>query len=515
MKNSQLAVFWSLLFLISASTATAQTYTTATDTSNIMILLDASGSMNEMIGEQSKMQLARRCLDRVLQSIPPFVRIGLRVYGHQSYRIAHDCQDSKLEVAPDYNTRTRIRNTLLGITPKGYTPLAYSLEEMEKDFPQGGKNFVICITDGKETCDGDPCAVAKYLRQSGLNVVIHVVGFRIGEADREILMCIPENSDGLYFSADDEDELEDALNQAVQASIRPGFIQLHFKALEEHKDFITASVKTNNKYPMYVKANTHYPVAVPPDTFRLKDFDMWSVFDVDPYCPDQIELSPIYVYEDSVTTVELDPYSILHVTVDVPDSQVIDAQLSFDRYDITYVPDLRIEQQSKWVLLQKGKYTITCRQTIHGEIKKKKKTVSLSSQGYQIIKFDFNPNYAWMRWLIIPGLLVIVIVSKLPTRKRDMDIMYKFMKNPKLFKGKKLIFSLRVDPEDLKLGAPVEFWNTFPYEIQLMINVPAHFRNIKEFDTRNPMRVTFVCNKGDLSTGNYMLNYRKARFYEI
>lgn len=495
-------------------TAAAQTFSTSTDTTNIMILLDASGSMDEIIGEQTKMQVARRCLERVLQSIPPFVRLGLRVYGHQSYRIAHDCTDSKLEVAPDYHTRTQIRNKLLEITPKGYTPLAYSLQKMQYDFPEGGENFVICITDGKETCDGDPCAVAEYLRQSGLNVVIHVVGFRIGEADREILMCIPENSEGLYFSADDEDELEDAITQAVQASIHPGYIQLHFKALEEHKDFITAQVKTHNKYPIFVTANTHYPIAVPPDTFRLKDFDMWSIFDVDPYCPDQIQISPVYVYEDSVTTVELDPYSILHIDVLLPDSQVVDANLSFERYNVSYVPDFRMQQASKWVLLQVGQYTITCRQKVHDKIKIKKKTVNLSSQGYHLLKFDFNTYYGWMRWLIIPALILVVILVRLPTRKRDTDLMFKFLKDPQLFKGKKLTFSLRVDPEDLQVGAPVEFWNTFPYDIQVMINIPGHLRDILEFDTSKPMRVTFICNKGSLAEGNYMLSYRKTRFYE-
>ena len=515
MRTSQATgIVWLFLLVLLSTRVCSQTFTTNADTCNIMILLDASGSMNEIIGSQTKMQIARRCLDRVLQSIPPFVRIGLRVYGHQSARIYHDCQDSKLEVAPDYNTRTRIRNALLGISPKGYTPLAYSLEQMANDFPEGGENFVICITDGKETCGGKPCAVAEALRNSGLNVVIHVVGFRIGEADREILMCIPENSDGLYFSADDEEELEEAMLKAVEASIRPGFIQLHFQALEGKEDFITSRVKTTNKYPLFVKANTHYPVAVPPDTFRLADFDMWSVFDVDPYCPDQIQISPVYVYEDSLTTVELDPYSILHIHVEVPDTETVDANLSFERYDITYAPDYRLKQRGKWVLLQTGKYTVTCRQKIKDNIKEKKKTVTLDSQGYQLIVFDFNPNYAWMRWLVIPALLVIVIASRLPTRKRDSDLMFKFLKNPAMFKGKKLTFSLRVDPEDLKLGVPVEFWNTFPYDIQIMINVPAHFRDIMNYDTKKSMRVTFLCNKGSLSTGNYMLSFRKTRFYE-
>ena len=68
------------------------------DTTNVMIVLDASGSMRGQIEGRTKMEIAKQAIREVLKTIPEDVRVGLRVYGHQSPRYKHDCKDSKLEV---------------------------------------------------------------------------------------------------------------------------------------------------------------------------------------------------------------------------------------------------------------------------------------------------------------------------------------------------------------------------------------------------------------------------------
>ena len=48
------------------------------------------------------------------------------------------------------------------IKAKGTTPIARSLEEAASDFPrENSRNIVILITDGKEECGMDPCAVSR------------------------------------------------------------------------------------------------------------------------------------------------------------------------------------------------------------------------------------------------------------------------------------------------------------------------------------------------------------------
>ena len=46
-------------------------------------------------------------------------------------------------------------------TAKGETPIAYSLEKSVDDLGPSGKRVLILISDGEETCAGDPCPTAR------------------------------------------------------------------------------------------------------------------------------------------------------------------------------------------------------------------------------------------------------------------------------------------------------------------------------------------------------------------
>lgn len=70
---------------------------------------------------------------------------------------------------------------------------------------------VVLISDGKETCNADPCKLVKSLRQSGIRVQIHVVGFDVDKEEKKELLCIAEEGGGKYFSAGNANELNEAL----------------------------------------------------------------------------------------------------------------------------------------------------------------------------------------------------------------------------------------------------------------------------------------------------------------
>ena len=73
---------------------------------------------------------------------------------------------------------------------------------------------VILVSDGKETCKGDPCVVVRALKASGVKFIIHVVGFDVTEEDKAQLSCIAQAGGGQYFGAADTAGLLAAL-QAV------------------------------------------------------------------------------------------------------------------------------------------------------------------------------------------------------------------------------------------------------------------------------------------------------------
>ena len=77
----------------------------------------------------------------------------------------------KLEInfLPAHTAAERMKAKLSMIRAKGTTPIARSLEEGAKDFPSGdARNIVILITDGKEECGMDPCAVSRLYQRKGI-----------------------------------------------------------------------------------------------------------------------------------------------------------------------------------------------------------------------------------------------------------------------------------------------------------------------------------------------------------
>ena len=98
--------------------------------------------------------------------------------------------------------------------PTGWTPLALALEAAASDFAPGGEsvtNAIIMVTDGEETCGGDPCAVAGALHAADIALTTHVVGFALTDEQHEAVRCIAEEGGGQLFTAEDADSLSEAV----------------------------------------------------------------------------------------------------------------------------------------------------------------------------------------------------------------------------------------------------------------------------------------------------------------
>jgi hypothetical protein len=159
----------------------------------------------------------------VVKGLPAGTRLALRTYGHQSPRRLHDCDDTQLLVP--FGTRGDTRGAVIrqarGVVAQGYTPITRALELAVKDFPAStaGARFVVLVSDGKETCEGDPCATARVLDASGIELVIHTVGFDVDRAARTELECMAASTGGRYFDARDAAELARALGEAMTAPV--------------------------------------------------------------------------------------------------------------------------------------------------------------------------------------------------------------------------------------------------------------------------------------------------------
>jgi Ca-activated chloride channel family protein len=183
-----------------------------------MIVLDASGSMWGKTDGESKIEAARRVIADLMQDMSDQGSLGLTVYGH---RKKGDCGDIETLVPPTQGAAAKpmIVEAVQSLVPKGKTPLSAAVRDAAKALRfSENKATVILISDGRETCDADPCAIAAQLEDEGIDFTTHVVGFDISDDEAaEQLQCIAENTGGRFVSASNASELAEALEDVTAA----------------------------------------------------------------------------------------------------------------------------------------------------------------------------------------------------------------------------------------------------------------------------------------------------------
>lgn len=182
--------------------------------SNLVVILDGSGSMWGRVGTEPKITAAKRVMDEILSDVPRQVRLGFVAYGH---RRKGDCRD--IETVGGLGTPPgQIAAEVRRITPTGKTPITDALRQAAgvldgTDAP----STIVLVSDGIETCQGDPCALAKELKAGGINLRIHTVGFGVGDAAARQLQCIAKAGGGNYYQADSGAALRSALFEVRKA----------------------------------------------------------------------------------------------------------------------------------------------------------------------------------------------------------------------------------------------------------------------------------------------------------
>jgi len=171
----------------------------------INILLDISGSMDSEIDGEIKIEIAKEILKNFIYNVTG-ANIGLRLFG------VNDCDTEQL-ITIGKNDPATFVNLITPLQPSGSTPIELALIAAQTDFKLGGKRAIILISDGQETCGGDPCAQAKKMAAQGISV-IHTVGFDIAEDGVQDLKCVAEATGGKYFDAKNKEQLFYAINQS-------------------------------------------------------------------------------------------------------------------------------------------------------------------------------------------------------------------------------------------------------------------------------------------------------------
>ena len=189
--------------------------------------------MNLDWDKQTRMAAAKEILSQAIEKLRGVedLEIALRVYGHQSMinNEVQDCNDTKLEVPFGKDRIDAIKIKVKGLTGKGATPIARSLEAAAADFPDTiARNFIILITDGLESCDNDPCVVAKKLREKGVKVTPFVIGLGMDLSYLEKFNCI-----GTFTDAESKESFKNVLTDIITKALISTSVQINLNTISK------------------------------------------------------------------------------------------------------------------------------------------------------------------------------------------------------------------------------------------------------------------------------------------
>jgi Ca-activated chloride channel family protein len=207
------------LLLATSSSVVAEPAARAPCTKPAMIVFDASGSMagTDMNSVTPHIAKVRGALASVLPDVTPLRDLGLIVYGPGTRA---KCDNIELRLKPAANSADAIMAEVDSLAPAGQTPLTRAVRDAAEvlKFRESAAEIVV-LTDGEETCGGDPCALARKLKAEGKDLTMHVIGFRArgtpaldGPFQSR---CLAEETGGQYLSAGTEDELVAALRKTL------------------------------------------------------------------------------------------------------------------------------------------------------------------------------------------------------------------------------------------------------------------------------------------------------------
>lgn len=228
---------------------------------NVALVLDASGSMLKKLDGKRRIDVAKQAiLSLINNSLTEQDQFMLRVFGHKE---ANSCRtDLEIPLQPlDKKHAKSVINNINAIN-LAKTPIADSLAKVVDDLGDSKNPLsIILLTDGEETCGGDPKAAIQRLKSGGYRVQVNIVGFAIDEwALKQMFLEWAHVGNGNYFNAKNSEELTKQIIAANEVIFH----------LKNQRDEIVASGTVNGapvavksgSYQLYLYSSINKPILV-------------------------------------------------------------------------------------------------------------------------------------------------------------------------------------------------------------------------------------------------------------
>lgn len=177
-----------------------------------VLILDASGSMNQTDAPGPRIDAAKRAAQGLIDELPDGTATSLLTYGtgtgSSEAEKAMGCQDVKVLIPMGPLNRELLATQISGLHASGYTPISLALRTAVSQLPAGDQpQAIILISDGEDTCGAPPCDTAKEAEQKYPNVAISTIGFKTDGNASDQLRCIADATGGLFVQAQNANQL--------------------------------------------------------------------------------------------------------------------------------------------------------------------------------------------------------------------------------------------------------------------------------------------------------------------
>jgi Ca-activated chloride channel homolog len=181
------------------------------NTGRTMLILDASGSMQDKIDGKPKITIAVEVISDIINNWNPATQTGLLAYGHNN---KNNCNDIEVLISPESINKNQFIQQINAIKPMGTTPLSASVIRAAEalNFTHD-KATVVLITDGIESCNLNPCKVGRLLKNQGYDFTAHIIAFNVAKLETAGLRCLAHETGGVFIAANNASELKNAINE--------------------------------------------------------------------------------------------------------------------------------------------------------------------------------------------------------------------------------------------------------------------------------------------------------------
>ncbi|PXA97909.1 hypothetical protein DMC47_10965 [Nostoc sp. 3335mG] len=190
----------------------------------VVVAVDGSGSMAGRLGGQTKLDLARRAALTFVDGLPETVETSLLVFGQQGSNSeagkARSCAGIDM-LAPMSGDRARLVDSVSKLKAVGWTPLALALERAEAQLQASsvaGEQIIYVVSDGEETCGGDPVAVARRINAGKSRAIVNVIGFGLPSGEAAALKAVADAGGGSFVNVANQAEYDRTIAEVRESN---------------------------------------------------------------------------------------------------------------------------------------------------------------------------------------------------------------------------------------------------------------------------------------------------------